>query len=70
MSDVGIRVKGAVSRSDPKKSWSLKFNTEKGREWKNLKGLGLKTAADAKVVSNQLTVEYYRAMLVQTYRTR
>lgn len=34
LENVGIRVKGAVSRSEPKKSWSLKFNTEKGRDFK------------------------------------
>lgn len=40
-----------------------------GRDWKGLKGLGLKTAAGGKIISNQLTVEFYRALLVQTYRT-
>lgn len=64
-------MKGAVSRSEPKKSWSLKFNTDgyKGRDWKGWKGIGLKTASGAKTVTNQLTVELYRAMMVQTYRT-
>lgn len=34
------------------------------------KGIGLKQASGSKTVSNQLTVEFYRAMMVQTYRTR
>ena len=46
LEDVGMRIKGSLSRGFAKKSWKISFNTfVKGREWAQQKKISLKDAA-------------------------
>eukprot|EP00008_Paramoeba_atlantica_P013325 CAMPEP_0201482706 /NCGR_PEP_ID=MMETSP0151_2-20130828/6969_1 /ASSEMBLY_ACC=CAM_ASM_000257 /TAXON_ID=200890 /ORGANISM="Paramoeba atlantica, Strain 621/1 / CCAP 1560/9" /LENGTH=440 /DNA_ID=CAMNT_0047865519 /DNA_START=601 /DNA_END=1923 /DNA_ORIENTATION=+ len=46
MEDVGMRIKGGLSRTFAKKSWKISFNTfVKGREWAQQKKIALKDAS-------------------------
>ena len=71
MDSVGVKIKGAYSRMDFKKGWSIKFNKYvSGQKLKGLKKIGLKPGSDPDDVhlKNGLYTALQRAMGVPTPR--
>lgn len=71
LDNVGVKIKGAYSRMDFKKGWSIKFNKfVSGQKLKGLKKIGLKPGGDEDDVhlKNGLYTALQRAMGVPTPR--
>jgi spore coat protein CotH len=71
LKNVGVHIKGAYSRADQKKGWSIKFNEfVSGQKLKGVKKMGLKAGSDPDdvLVKSMLYKDFSRAMGVAVQR--